>query len=169
LNVNPRVISTRKFDVNDIRITRATRATREEVDVVGGEGGGSGSENDDEGEDVVVVDSKSARRLLKARQLLEMAQISPSQRLENMRKREGGGGSEDIGGGGQKSGNNDIYGTTVVPMGGYSMRFGGYGSLEEELKDVKGLVVGMRMADTFDRCECYREANERTQQKNTIF
>jgi len=82
--------------------------------------------------------SKSAQRLLKAKRLLEMAQVSPSQRLEMEEAR--------------KSAFNSTNGisddATVVPMGSYSLRFGGYGSLEEELEQ-QG-VSEMRMADTFD-------------------
>ncbi|KAL9181782.1 hypothetical protein ACHAXT_012125 [Thalassiosira profunda] len=78
--------------------------------------------------------SKSAQRLLKAQRLLEMAQVSPSQRLELEEAR--------------KSLNNGTAAVdTVVPMGSYSMRFGGYGSLEEELENQAN---EMRMADTFD-------------------
>ncbi len=63
---------------------------------------------------------KSTLRLMKARRLLEIAQITPSQRLETMQVARMGT-------------NNDDYFATVVPMGSYSMRFGGFGSLEEEL------------------------------------
>ena len=104
-NVNPRVLSRRKFDRNDIRIIRAARATaaaatpREggyDVDE-GYDGGGGGGESrptaaaaaeagDDR--DGGGGSSKSARRLLKARRLLEMAQISPSVRLERMQQEE---------------------------------------------------------------------------------
>jgi hypothetical protein len=157
VTVDPRVLSkTRKFDSNDIRIIRAERATA----VAATPRVGSGNEDEDEDNDddddddddkskpavaAAVVDedqrddedtSKSALRLLKARRLLEMAQISPSQRLESMQR-------------------SMIVSTTVVPMGSYSMRFGGYGSLEEELESNNGRVE-MRMADTFDRCVSFR-------------
>ena len=103
---------------------------------------------------------KSAQRLLKAKRLLEMAQISPSQRLEIMQQE-----SQKTNNNGQQpvtttnSNENGINSntptisnikedttTTVVPMGSYSMRFGGSGSLEEELWE----MTEMRMADTFD-------------------
>lgn len=96
---------------------------------------------------------KSNLRLMKARRLLEMAQITPSQRLETMQN--------------NNSNMNDDYFTTVVPMGSYSMRFGGFGSLEEELEQPAPLpsqsavlsqqqqqqhqgMYELRMADTFD-------------------
>jgi len=152
VNVNPRVLSkTRKFDSNDIRIIRAERATAAAATPREGSGNDDDDDDDDGGKSkpataAAVVDkdqnddddydtSKSASRLLKARRLLEMAQISPSQRLERMQRA--------------------IVSTTVVPMGSYSMRFGGYGSLEEELESNGGNNGGrveMRMADTFDRC-----------------
>lgn len=52
---------------------------------------------------------RSADRLSKARRLLALSQISPSERLEMLE--------------------------TVVPMGSYSLRFGGSGSLEDELRE----------------------------------
>ena len=85
--------------------------------------------------------SRSAKRLLKAKRLLEMAQISPSQRLEIEEARKASSSSVNN----VIENNNNIV-DTVVPMGSYSMRFGGYGTLEEELKD----MYKMRMADTFD-------------------
>jgi hypothetical protein len=95
--------------------------------------------------------SRSAKRLLKAKRLLEMAQISPSQRLEIEEARKASSSSSVSN---FNSTNNDMIDSannnnnidTVVPMGSYSMRFGGYGTLEEELKD----MYKMRMADTFD-------------------
>lgn len=96
--------------------------------------------------------SRSAKRLLKAKRLLEMAQISPSQRLEIEEARKASSSVNNF----NNSTNNDMIDSstnnnnnnidTVVPMGSYSMRFGGYGTLEEELKD----MYKMRMADTFD-------------------
>lgn len=94
---------------------------------------------------------KSTLRLMKARRLLEMAQITPSQRLETMQNN-------------NNNSVNDDYLTTVVPMGSYSMRFGGFGSLEEELEQPSPLpqasvlsqqqqhqgMYELRMADTFD-------------------
>eukprot|EP00986_Skeletonema_menzelii_P013349 scaffold7689_cov139-Skeletonema_menzelii.AAC.3 len=70
-----------------------------------------------------------------------MAQISPSQRLEIEEARKASSSSVNN----VIENNNNIV-DTVVPMGSYSMRFGGYGTLEEELKD----MYKMRMADTFD-------------------
>ena len=99
------------------------------------------------------VNSKSAQRLLKAKRLLEMAQVSPSQRLEMEESRKSNNNNNgsfnstntNINGK-SNSMNDDTSSTTVVPMGSYSLRFGGSGSLEEELED----VYAMRMADTFD-------------------
>ena len=81
-----------------------------------------------------------------------MAQVSPSQRLEIMQQES----QKKMNGNGQQqpnnnkkvlsSNSNDETDTTVVPMGSYSMRFGGYGSLEDELYEMSE----MRMADTFD-------------------
>jgi len=88
--------------------------------------------------------SKSAQRLVKAKRLLEMAQVSPSQRLEMEE-------AQKISQFNSTSGNDDVNNnddTTVVSMGSYSMRFGGYGSLEEEIEQ-QGLYE-LRMADTFD-------------------
>lgn len=95
--------------------------------------------------------SKSAQRLLKAKRLLEMAQVSPSQRLEmeearkisNVQPTPTGTGT------GAAALNPADDTATVVPMGSYSLRFGGYGSLEEELEQQQGMYE-MRMADTFD-------------------
>lgn len=101
------------------------------------------------------TNEKSTLRLMKARRLLEMAQITPSQRLETMQNS-------------NNKGMNDDYFTTVVPMGSYSMRFGGFGYLEEELEQPAPLpsqsavvsqqqqqqhhqgMYELRMADTFD-------------------
>lgn len=98
---------------------------------------------------------KSAQRLLKAKRLLEMAQVSPSQRLEIMQQ-------DAAAATQQKSSTSngqtnttksfininkqvdDPSTSTVVPMGSYSMRFGGYGSLEEELYSLTEMK--MRMA-----------------------
>ncbi len=85
--------------------------------------------------------TRSAKRLLKAKRLLEMAQISPAQRLEILSNSNSTTGVID----------ND----TVVPMGSYSMRFGGYGTLEEELKG----MYKMRMADTFDSVDNLVDSN----------
>lgn len=105
--------------------------------------------------------SRSAKRLLKAKRLLEMAQISPSQRLEIAEARKASntlisnGSSNDSSNNTTSTNNNNLIDNnnnniidtdTVVPMGSYSMRFGGYGTLEEELVD----MYKMRMADTFD-------------------
>ena len=82
----------------------------------------------------------------------EMAQVSPSQRLEIMQqeslKRMNGNNGQQQPNNSNKvlSKSNDETDITVVPMGSYSMRFGGYGSLEEELYEMSE----MRMADTFD-------------------
>lgn len=89
---------------------------------------------------------RSAKRLLKAKRLLEMAQISPSQRLEIEEAR--------------KVKNNDNFDSfmtdeTIVPMDSYSMRFGGYGTLEEELKG----MYKMRMGDVFDIVDDFVDSN----------
>jgi hypothetical protein len=89
--------------------------------------------------------SRSAKRLLKAKRLLEMAQISPSQRLEIVEARKASS---------SPSSSIDTI-DTVVPMGSYSMRFGGYGTLEEELKG----MYKMRMADTFDSVDNLVDSN----------
>lgn len=86
--------------------------------------------------------TRSAKRLLKAKRLLEMAQISPAQRLEILANNS----TSTIG---------VIDNDTVVPMGSYSMRFGGYGTLEEELKG----MYKMRMADTFDSVDNLVDSN----------
>ena len=102
---------------------------------VGNDGGGrNGGGNDGD---------RSAARLAKARRLLALSQISPSERL-------------------------DLLGSTVVPLGSYSLRFGGSGSLEDEIGEGKGggtsrrrgaeegatrggdAPTELRMADTFD-------------------
>ena len=81
-----------------------------------------------------------------------MAQVSPSQRLEIMQqeslKRMNGNNGQQQPNNSNKvlSKSNDETDITVVPMGSYSMRFGGYGSLEEELYEMSE----MRMAATFD-------------------
>ena len=100
---------------------------------------------------------KSAQRLLKAKRLLEMAQVSPSQRLEIMQqdaaaaaqqKSSTSNAQTNISNNTTQSFANinkqvdDPSTSTVVPMGSYSMRFGGYGSLEEELYS----LTEMRMA-----------------------
>jgi hypothetical protein len=89
--------------------------------------------------------TRSAKRLLKAKRLLEMAQISPSQRLEIVEARKASSSS---------STSIDTI-DTVVPMGSYSMRFGGSGTLEEELKG----MYKMRMADTFDSVDNLVDSN----------
>ena len=110
--------------------------------------------------------SRSAKRLLKAKRLLEMAQISPSQRLEIEEARKASSSYSN-----NNNSNNDSTTTnnnnmmtdttttttteTVVPMGSYSMRFGGYGTLEEELKG----MYKMRMADTFDSVDNLVDSN----------
>ena len=82
-----------------------------------------------------------------------MAQVSPSQRLEimqqeSLKRMNGNNGQQQPNNNSNKvlSKSNDETDITVVPMGSYSMRFGGYGSLEEELYEMSE----MRMADTFD-------------------
>jgi len=98
---------------------------------------------------------KSAQRLLKAKRLLEMAQVSPSQRLEIMQQDAAAQQKSSTSNGQANTTKSfvninkqvdDPSTSTVVPMGSYSMRFGGYGSLEEELYS----LTEMRMADTFD-------------------
>ena len=100
---------------------------------------------------------KSAQRLLKAKRLLEMAQVSPSQRLEIMQQDAAAATQQKISISNAQTNTtkslvninkqvDDPSTSTVVPMGSYSMRFGGYGSLEEELYS----LTEMRMADTFD-------------------
>ena len=83
----------------------------------------------------------------------EMAQVSPSQRLEimqqeSLKRMNGNNGQQQPNNNSNKvlSKSNDETDITVVPMGSYSMRFGGYGSLEEELYEMSE----MRMAATFD-------------------
>ena len=82
-----------------------------------------------------------------------MAQVSPSQRLEimqqeSLKRMNGNNGQQQPNNNSNKvlSKSNDETDITVVPMGSYSMRFGGYGSLEEELYEMSE----MRMAATFD-------------------
>jgi len=100
---------------------------------------------------------KSAQRLLKAKRLLEMAQVSPSQRLEIMQQDAAVATQQKSSTSNAQTNTtksfvninkqvDDPSTSTVVPMGSYSMRFGGYGSLEEELYS----MTEMRMADTFD-------------------
>jgi len=98
------------------------------------------------------TNSKSAQRLLKAKRLLEMAQVSPSQRLDQSQSTPpttttSAAATASTPNNGNVM-NDDTTPNTVVPMGSYSMRFGGYGSLEEELEQ-QGLY-DLRMADTFD-------------------
>lgn len=183
VNVNPRVIATRKFDSNDIRIIRAARETsqqkeeEEEEDVIetnnsnvsekplpygeisksvvtaaavtatafearGQKRRGDTNYSNNDGDN-----PKSVQRLLKAQRLLTMAQITPSQRLERMQQSS----QSVMAGAGSGTG---LIGMedTVVPMGSYSMRFGGYGSLEEEIENQQILLppIELRMADTFD-------------------
>eukprot|EP00584_Thalassiosira_punctigera_P005369 CAMPEP_0172544070 /NCGR_PEP_ID=MMETSP1067-20121228/14306_1 /TAXON_ID=265564 ORGANISM="Thalassiosira punctigera, Strain Tpunct2005C2" /NCGR_SAMPLE_ID=MMETSP1067 /ASSEMBLY_ACC=CAM_ASM_000444 /LENGTH=978 /DNA_ID=CAMNT_0013330569 /DNA_START=63 /DNA_END=2999 /DNA_ORIENTATION=- len=94
------------------------------------------------------INSKSAQRLLKAKRLLEMAQVSPSQRLEMEEARKSSQSATANRAFNSTNGNDMNDDSTVVAMGSYSMRFGGYGSLEEELEQ-QG-VYELRMADTFD-------------------
>lgn len=94
--------------------------------------------------------TRSAKRLLKAKRLLEMAQISPSQRLEILQEERKMFNSTTT-----TTTTGVIDNDTVVPMGSYSMRFGGYGTLEEELKG----MYKMRMADTFDSVDNLVDSN----------
>ena len=113
--------------------------------------------------------SRSAKRLLKAKRLLEMAQISPSQRLEIEEARKASSINTNNYNNSSTTSTtstakdddndttmmNDNTIDTVVPMGSYSMRFGGYGTLEEELND----MYQMRMADTFDSVDNLVDSN----------
>ena len=117
-NVDNRITSTAAAEVDDDQATAGTH------DV----------EKDD------YSSTRSAKRLLKAKRLLEMAQISPAQRLEILSN---------------STTATIIDNDTVVPMGSYSMRFGGYGTLEEELKG----MYKMRMADTFDSVDNLVDSN----------
>ena len=108
---------------------------------------------------------KSAQRLLKAKRLLEMAQVSPSQRLEIMQQDAAAAAQQKSSTSNAQTNNNnttksftninkqvdDPSTSTVVPMGSYSMRFGGYGSLEEELYS----LTEMRMAGKSPCLYCF--------------
>ena len=154
VNINP--LKTRPFDSGDIRIRRATRETSSSSfqttnnninDTNDGNNNNNGSNDDDSskggpqnGKNNNNNNDKSVQRLLKAKRLLDLSQISPSQRLERMSAQ-------------QQQQQQPVVVTsadTVVPMGSYSMRFGGYGSLEEEIEQNNNIAVEMRMADTFD-------------------
>ena len=88
---------------------------------------------------------KSTLRLMKARRLLEMAQITPSQRLETMQS------SSSVA---RTRNTNDEYSfNTVVPMGSYSMRFGGFGSLEEELEQPPPPIMPQQTSSSTSRSQ----------------
>ena len=88
---------------------------------------------------------KSTLRLMKARRLLEMAQIPPSQRLETMQS------SSSVA---RTRNTNDEYSfNTVVPMGSYSMRFGGFGSLEEELEQPPPPIMPQQTSSSTSRSQ----------------
>ena len=157
VNINP--LNTRPFDSSDIRIRRATRETSSSFqttnnninDTNDGNNNNNGSNADDSGKGGPQNgknnnnnNDKSVQRLLKAKRLLDLSQISPSQRLERMSAQQQQQQQQ------QQQAVAVTSADTVVPMGSYSMRFGGYGSLEEEIEQNNYIAVEMRMADTFD-------------------